>query len=225
MNQPRTIIEIDEEKCDGCGLCVPGCHEGALVIVNGKARLRSEALCDGLGACIGECPRGAIREVVSGGCPGSRVISREVAAVPAGPQENPGGAPPAIPALRHWPVKIRLVPPQAPFLRGADLVVSADCVAVAHPGFHSEFVAGKAVLIGCPKLDDPEEYCRRLTQVLLGASVRSIRVVVMEVPCCQSLAGAVARAHDAAGCRTEVELVVVGVDGTVRTSRIMRPAS
>lgn len=233
----RTIIEIDEDLCDGCGICVPACHEGALAVIDGKARLRSESLCDGIGDCIGDCPQGAIRKVEretlpfdeppaasrhpetasvthARGCPGSQVIQRRPA---------PAGAAPAVPGeslLGHWPIKIRLVPPEAPFLRDADLVVAADCTAVALPDFHRRYAAG-AVLIGCPKFEPLEEATERFRRILRG-SVRRVTVVVMEVPCCQGLVSALLQAYDSVGCATEIEAVVIGVDGELRTRSILR---
>ncbi len=275
MQQMRDMIEINEELCDGCGLCVPSCHEGAIRVIDGKARLVSDARCDGLGACLGHCPRGALKVVrrqaapfvapvpvlavppgavpgrtstqspvpasrfPEGGCPGNRMrILKPAAPAPtrAGCDENgirhspadPTAPPaPAIPAagpaawgerseLAHWPVQIRLVPPQAPFLQDARLVIAADCVPVALPGFHREFVSGSAVMIGCPKFDDLEAYARRFTEIFSTARVRSVTVVVMEVPCCQSLPVAVRRGMEIAGSKAPLEIVVVGVDGEVR---------
>jgi ferredoxin len=261
------MIEIDEELCDGCGLCAPSCHEGAIQIINGKARLVSDSLCDGLGACLGHCPRGALKvthreaapfvapapvpaavltpvaaavpapaHVVhdqEGGCPGSRMrilkpISPSVIAPPLGRSStaHAPGVPGVLPAessadkessqLSHWPVQIRLVSPQAPFLDDARLVVAADCVPVALPGFHREFVAGSAVMIGCPKFDDLEAYTQRFTELFSAARVRSVTVVVMEVPCCRSLPTAVRRGMEAAGASVPLEIVVVGVDGEIR---------
>jgi NAD-dependent dihydropyrimidine dehydrogenase PreA subunit len=259
MIQTRDMIEIDEELCDGCGLCVPSCHEGAIQVVNGKARLVSDSLCDGLGACLGHCPRGALkvtrREAVpfvapvpvpvpvahhhEGGCPGSRMrILKPMSPGSAGPAPEgaPAGQAPVAPAasaaaspaghepsqLSHWPVQIRLIAPHAPFLDDARLVVAADCVPVALPGFHREFVAGNAVMIGCPKFDDLEAYTQRFTELFSTARVRSVTVVVMEVPCCRSLPTAVQRGIAAAGASVPLEVVVVGVDGEIRQRTIVR---
>jgi len=266
MTQIRDMIEIDEELCDGCGLCVPSCHEGAIQIINGKARLVSDSLCDGLGACLGHCPRGARRvthrEAVpfvapaplpaavpapmpaahhhEGGCPGSRMrIMKPMSPAVADPTLGGAstGASPAAPGapatdppvgtepsqLSHWPVQIRLIAPTAPFLDDARLVVAADCVPVALPGFHREFVAGSAVMIGCPKFDDLDAYTRRFTETFSAARVRSVTVVVMEVPCCRSLPTAVRRGIEAAGASVPLEVVVVGVDGEIR-QRTVAPA-
>lgn len=256
--QTRDMIEIDEELCDGCGLCVPACHEGAIQIINGKARLVSDSLCDGLGACLGHCPQGALKVThreaapfvapapvvhhAEGGCPGSRMrILKPMS--PGGTGPAPGGAPtgqapaaPGTPAatspaghepsqLSHWPVQIRLVAPQAPFLDDARLVVAADCVPVALPGFHREFVAGSAVMIGCPKFDDLEAYTQRFTELFSTARVRSVTVVVMEVPCCRSLPTAVRRGMEAAGAAVPLEIVVVGVDGEIRQRGVVPTAA
>ncbi|MBP7147465.1 MAG: 4Fe-4S binding protein [Acidobacteria bacterium] len=231
MGPTRTTIEIDQDKCDGCGLCLPSCHEGAIQIVEGKARLVEE-LCDGLGACLGTCPRDAIRvvEVPLGrpapaaaavaeprpaACPGSFPAAPRPA---GGPLRLPGIAP-APPFARgaggpQWPVQIRLVGPQAPFLQGAELVVAADCVPVACRTFHADFADGRAVMIGCPKFDDLDDTARRFAALFRGADVRSVKVVVMEVPCCQSLPMAVMHGLVAAGKDIPIEKIVVGVDGS-----------
>ena len=180
MKITRKIVEIDEEKCDGCGQCVIGCAEGALTLVDGKVMVISENLCDGLGACIGECPQGALQiiekqaeafdeaaveahleSVAAGeqsqaptmpcGCPSTRIQS--FAPGPAAPAKSPSGHGTPASALSHWPVQIRLIPPNAPFLKGADLLILADCVPVAFPGLHQELLRDKAVMIGCPKFD------------------------------------------------------------------------
>jgi NAD-dependent dihydropyrimidine dehydrogenase PreA subunit len=241
VKQERDMVEIDEELCDGCGLCVPSCHEGAIKVINGKARLVAESLCDGLGACLGHCPRGALKVThrvadpfvapavaepvaahhaqAAGGCPGSRMRILEPApkalAVP-----SPGV--PEASRLSHWPVQIRLVPPHAPFLDDARLVVAADCVPVAFPGFHRDFVDGHTVMIGCPKFDDLEAYTQKFAAIFATARVRSVTVVVMEVPCCRSLPQAVLRGVELAGAGTPVEVVVVGVDGGIRERTMAR---
>lgn len=206
----RKIVHIDEEKCTGCGLCAPRCAEGALKIVNGKARLVSEVYCDGLGACLGECPVGAItiekRDVSAfdeeavkkhlnfDGLPETHTkiaapprlclsaqvlnLSPKAAKRPVEPLES---------RLSHWPVQLMLVPPQAPFLKGADLVIAADCVPFAYANFHKDFLEGSSLLIGCPKLDDIQFYKERLTQIFAVNDIRGVTVVNMEVPCCFGL--------------------------------------
>lgn len=261
----RAIIEIDESKCDGCGKCVPSCHEGALAIVGGKARVVADVLCDGLGACLGECPTGALKVVhraadafdeamvarhkaaaglahrpaprpadgighgrafaggrahghgdahAGGGCPGSQLRTLPgVAAQPAPFARAEAARAQSGSALGHWPVQIRLVPPHAPFLRGADLLVAADCVPVAYPGFHAEMLPGRAVLIGCPKLDDLDAYVARFTAIFENAGLQKVTVAVMEVPCCQSLPMAIRRAADIAGVDVQIDQVTIGVGG------------
>lgn len=233
----RKVLHIDEALCDGCGKCVPACAEGAITLSGGKARL-ADVLCDGLGACVGDCPRGALsvveREVahfdaaaaaacVSGSpaaapeCPGSRprTLARRGLAVVA----EPAGAPAVTGAgaLTHWPVQLHLVPAHAPFLRGADLLVAADCVPFACPSFHSELLGGRAVVVGCPKLDDLSAYVEKLTRIL-GRADGPARVTVarMEVPCCAGLAAAARRAAQASGREVPVREVVAGVDGRLQ---------
>ncbi len=209
----REIIRIDEELCNGCGACVTGCAEGALAVVDGKARLVSDVYCDGLGACLGHCPTGALT-IVTREAPEfdeaaalARVRAMDEA---AGPAKSAGpGCPGAAPAdlrpmgpgpltgdepsaLGHWPVKIRLMPPNAPFLDGADLVVAADCAPVACPSFHADFVPGKVVLTGCPKFDGAADHAGRFAEMFAASHVRSVTVLRMEVPCCGGLAGMVA---------------------------------
>lgn len=233
----RKIIEIDEELCDGCGQCVPACAEGAIQIINGKARLIAENLCDGLGACIGNCPKGALKivereaeefdhqaveehlqhlrakETLACGCPGSQV--REFEAVVAGTSEA------EIPsALTQWPVQIRLVPPTAPFLKGADLLIAADCVPVAYPELHTKMLPGKKIMIGCPKFDPAEEYVARLSEVLRQAQPRSVTLVIMEVPCCQGLAMILEEARRRAGIEMPIKVKVVSVKGDILQEEI-----
>jgi len=220
----REIIRIDEELCDGCGACVTGCAEGALAIVDGKARLVRDMYCDGLGACLGHCPTGALtivsREAEAfdeeaamarvramdeapgcpgaaladlrgngGGCPGTGVAVFEPQAAPGMALGDAAHGPSA---LGHWPVKIRLVPPRAPFLDGAHMVVAADCATVACPSFHADWVPGKVVLTGCPKFDTDADYAGRFAELFAGAGVRSVTVLRMEVPCCGGLPAMVA---------------------------------
>ena len=223
----RVIVEIDEAKCDGCGECVPSCAEGAIRMVNGKAKLVGDELCDGLGACLGECPQGAIRvlereavafdeaavarhlslaprrslsvvqaapETSSGGCPGSRSVDLGApGAVPSGP--GAAGAS----QLTHWPIQLGLVSPNAPWLAGADLLLAADCVPFAYADFHRDLLAGRRVLVGCPKLDDVEFYRGKLAELFRQNDIKSIEVVHMEVPCCFGLVKATEDAIHASG--------------------------
>ena len=241
MKVNRKIIEIDEELCDGCGQCIPSCAEGALEIVNGKAKLVAEVYCDGLGACLGECPNGALRmtereadefdeeaveaflnskarespaqeETMACGCPSSQIQdfastrACESANQPVR-QENQDSA------LAHWPVQIKLVPPTAPFLQGADLLVAADCTPVAYPNFHRDFLKGKVVMVGCPKLDDAEAYVQKFTEIFNAAGIKSVSVVVMEVPCCQGLPVIIQRGMEKAGKYLPMEKVVISPRG------------
>ncbi|HPL62541.1 MAG TPA: 4Fe-4S binding protein [Syntrophales bacterium] len=234
----RPIIRINEDKCDGCGLCVLECAEKAIDIVNGKAKLVSDIYCDGLGACLSECPRGAIelvereaepfdekaaesrkrkgppqqdKEAPACGCPSSRVIDlrpRKRAGRPQGESVESGPA--------NWPVQIRLVPPGAAFLKGADLLVAADCTAFACPAFHMNFVKGRVVLVGCPKLDDQELNLNKLAEIFSRADVRTVTAAVMEVPCCQGLPILIRKAMSLAGRDIPLETVVITTGGEIR---------
>jgi len=239
MMKTREIVLIDEEKCDGCGQCVPSCAEGALQVIDGKARIVDDSFCDGLGACLGDCPRGAISieeretaefdeeavkkhlakrdrtdpapEKLPCGCPGSamRTIQRDPG---AGTDTSHASVPSA---LRTWPVQMRLVPPTAPFLKNADLLICADCVPFAYGNFHRDFVDGRVVLVGCPKLDDIEYYQTKLTEIFSIAEARSVTVLRMEVPCCTGIVTAVRDALDEAAPGTPLEMKVIGINGEV----------
>ncbi len=226
----RQIVRIDEEKCNGCGQCVPACAEGALQIVDGKARLVSEIYCDGLGACLGECPEGALmieerdaeafdeeavkqhlaqqekKEPLPCGCPGSALKTF----APQGDSvEGPKAVSPS--SLSHWPVQLRLVPPGAPFLRGTDILVCADCVPFAVPDFHDRYLAGRAVLVGCPKLDDLGYYREKIKAIFKQATPKSITVLRMEVPCCGGLAQVVTEARNEIALECPLEIHVIGI--------------
>jgi len=272
----REIIRIDEEKCTGCGDCIPNCPEGALQIIDGKARLISDLFCDGLGACIGHCPEGAItveereaapyderaamenvvkhgRNTIAAhlshlqehgaddyydeaiaflkekgidapldeaaanrlpcGCPGSAVkhFSRDVLrtedeAVQAAKRPS---------RLGHWPVQIKLVPAGAPYLNGADVLLAADCIPFAYPNFHEDFLKGKVLLVGCPKLDDAEYYHEKLAEIFSKNHIRSITCVHMEVPCCFGFRRIISSALDRAGKAMPIRDVTIGVRGEV----------
>ncbi len=244
----RKIVTIDEKKCNGCGLCVPACAEGAIKIVDGKARLAADNLCDGLGACLGECPQDAIliteREAdqfdeaavekhltarqpdgahikapqvepdhASGGCPGSRVMSFAATQTEHAPSK-PAGREPS--RLAQWPVQLHLVPVNAPYFQDADLLIAADCVPFAYAGFHQDLLAGKALVIGCPKLDDNRFYLEKLTELLRTSDVRSVTVVRMEVPCCGGIVMAAKQALAASGKDIPFSEVTVGIHGEIR---------
>ena len=238
----RQIVRIDEEKCDGCGMCVPSCVEGALRIVDGKAKLISETYCDGLGACLGECPLDAItieeveaeqfnEEAVAlhlestrrveperpRGCPGSAVSQfRSAAAVVAAPAvpTAPTSAPEPS-TLGHWPVQLTLVPPTAPFLQGADVVLAAHCVPFAYSSFHQDFLKDRALLIACPKLDDFTAHTAKLTAILSQSDVKSVTVLHMEVPCCSGLVHMARQAIQFSGKNVPLRDVTIGVRGDV----------
>lgn len=215
----RKIIEINEALCNGCGQCAHACHEGAIGMVNGKAKLLREDYCDGLGNCLPACPTGAITFVereaaafdkaaveaaMQGGCPGSRM--QQFAPLPEVLlTETPS-------QLRQWPVQIQLVPVRAPYFAGADLLVAADCTAYAYGGVHQQFMAGRVTLIGCPKLD-PVDYTEKLTAICRENEIKSVTVLRMEVPCCSGIAHAAQTAAAGSGipCRT----VVISTDGKI----------
>ena len=275
----RKIIKIDEEKCNGCGLCIPNCPEGALQIIDGKARLISDLFCDGLGACIGYCPEGAItieereaqeyderkvmENIVKQGknvikahlehlkqhnqseylkqaigflkeknieihleqehlpgkhkhmspfpeCPGSKIMDfREREEVAGGKKAVSKG----ISRLRQWPVQIILVPPSAPYLKDADLLIAADCVPFAYADFHDDLLKGKILLVGCPKLDDIEFYKERITQILKNNNIKSITCAYMEVPCCFGLVSIIKSAISASGKDIPFKEVTISIKG------------
>ena len=249
MKTLRKIIEIDEERCDGCGLCAIGCAEGALEIIDGKARVISDNLCDGLGACIGECPAGALRIIEreseefdeaavekhlaaaqsspsdhspSLGCPSKVMESFD--GKTASPKEAPHPSGARESELGNWPVKIRLISPNAPFLKGADLLIMADCVSVAHPSIHSHFLKGKTVMIGCPKFDDADELVQKFADIFSTADINSVTCAVMEVPCCSSLPGIVKKGMEKAGKNIPVKEIVIGRRGEIAAAPVLKSA-
>lgn len=255
----REVVLIDEEKCDGCGLCVPACEEGAIRIIDGKARLVADNLCDGMGACLGHCPQGAItiehREADAfdedavevhlkrepekrqpaahhqGGCPGSS-FRMNVMSQPSHGGDCPssqfarfgGSQPPDTAAsprasqpseLMHWPVKLRLLPPHAPVLKGAKLLLAADCAPFAHADFHAELLAGHAVVIGCPKFDDLSGYLDKMVEMIRLNDLSEIAVVHMEVPCCTGLLHLALKARELSGKEVPIVDVVVSTRGDI----------
>ena len=224
----RRLIHIDEERCNGCGLCAKACHEGAIGMVDGKARLLRDDYCDGLGDCLPVCPTGAItfveREaaaydeaavqankarqgVPTGGCPGSRAQMLR--------REEEEGLAPAVPSqLRQWPVQIKLAPISAPYFNGAHLLIAADCAAYAYGSFHQDFIRGKVTLIGCPKLDGVD-YSGKLTEIIRQNDVKSVTVVRMEVPCCGGLQNAAVTALKNSGKFIPWQVVTISTDGRV----------
>lgn len=238
MKINRKIIEIDEELCDGCGQCVPSCAEGALEIIDGKARVAADNLCDGLGACLGDCPTGALKVVereadefdeeaveqhlehkqkadMPCGCPSTNIQTF----IPAGPCQD-ANIPASIEgeaesALSHWPVQIRLIPAKAPFLKGADLMVLADCAAVAYSNLHRDFIKDKVVMMGCPKFDDVDGYIAKFAEIFETAGINSITTVIMEVPCCSGLPVIVKKGLEASGKKIPIKQIVIGTRGAV----------
>jgi NAD-dependent dihydropyrimidine dehydrogenase PreA subunit len=254
MITKREIVRIDEELCDGCGLCVPNCAEGAIRVVDGKARIVADKYCDGLGACLGHCPRGAltieVREADEfdeqaveqllagekskqaepatapgprpGRCPSARLMSLspcDQANVPTGRTDAAG----AVSALSHWPIQIRLVPADAPFLKGANLLLTADCVAVSLPDYHSTWLPGRKVLMGCPKFDDAEMYIERLAAVFRENELRSVTVLEMEVPCCANMGRITAEAVRRSGRKMSFQRVIVAREGRVLARETVTP--
>ena len=237
----RRIIQIDEQKCNGCGACAAACHEGAIEMVNGKARLMRDDYCDGLGDCLPTCPTGASTFVereaapydeaavqaakkgklhAAGGCPGSAAQVLHGGCPGSRAQTLSGGAEPAaVPTaapsrLRQWPVQIKLVPVEAPFFEDAKLLIAADCTAYAYAAFHERFIRGHITLVGCPKLDSVD-YSEKLTEILKRNNIREVTVVRMEVPCCGGLEQAAKRALQASGKFIPWQVVTISTDGRI----------
>ena len=229
----RKIIHIDEDKCNGCAACAAACHEGAIGMVNGKAKLMHDHYCDGLGDCLPTCPTGAITFVereaaaydeaavkanqaakktaggcATGGCPGSRAHAITRDPLPTLPTGE------IVSQLRQWPVQIKLAAINAPFFDGANLLVAADCTAYAYGDFHSRFVRNRVTLIGCPKLDEGD-YAEKLTEIIRTNDIKSVTVVRMEVPCCGGIENAVKRALQASGKFIPWQVVTISTDGRI----------
>jgi ferredoxin len=249
MKVVRNIIEIDEELCNGCGQCIITCAEGALELVEGKARLVAEKYCDGLGACLGECPTGALKVLqrdaddfdeeavverldelkkaeappeqhMACGCPSAHL--QTFARPEMGQRTARSASDVSSPsALTHWPVQIHLVPPTAPFLKNASLLVAADCTAFAYASFHRDLLEDKVLMVGCPKFDDAQAYVEKFAQIFSVAAIKDITVVVMEVPCCAGLPLIVKKGMELAGKTVPLEKVVVSVQGQILRSEKM----
>ena len=236
----RRIIQIDEEKCNGCGACAAACHESAIGMVDGKAKLLRDDYCDGLGDCLPSCPTGAITFVereaaaydeaavlenqkkamqkkmnqkiaqghVSGGCPGSRMrrMKRETSETPAAAKMES--------QLQQWPVQIKLVPTNAPYFDGAKLLIAADCTAYAYANFHQDFIKGKVVLVGCPKLDSVD-YSEKLEEIIRNNNIASVTIVRMEVPCCGGLEMAAKKALRNSEKFIPWQVTTISVDGKI----------
>jgi NAD-dependent dihydropyrimidine dehydrogenase PreA subunit len=236
MMAVRNIVEIDEDKCDGCGLCVISCAEGALEIRDGKAKIIKEIYCDGLGACIGECPQGALKIVMKEsdpfdeeateehmkrlrdkhppkefevGCPGAKLVHFQSQPSAAAVQEVGGQTS----SLRNWPVQIHLLPVNAPFFDGAELLIAADCVPFVMGNFHQRLLSGKILAIGCPKLDDSKSYVDKLAEIFASNDIRSITIGYMEVPCCAGILHVVNKALEASGKEIPLDTVKVSIRG------------
>lgn len=250
----RKIIQIEEDKCNGCGLCVPNCAEGAIQIIGGKARLVKDSYCDGLGACLGHCPQDALHVIErdadefdeegamefvkkmddakqkaqsfkpqfkpqhshGGGCPGSRMMTFDTddKANTSAVTVSGGDIEIKIKSqLKQWPVQLNLVPANAPYFENADLLVTADCVPFAYPNYHLDLLKGKAVVVGCPKLDDNQYYTEKLTDIVSFNNLKSITVAYMEVPCCGGIVRAVETAVANSGKNVPIIKVRIGVQG------------
>ncbi|MBU3143144.1 ATP-binding protein [Clostridium sp. CF012] len=239
----RDIISIDESKCNGCGICISGCHEGAIELVDGKAKLISDEYCDGLGDCLPQCPTDAIkiiqREAVDYdlqaveikkdlqsvkpnlpcGCPGTmeksikRNIDLNIKKVSTKINNDAEGS--VASELNQWPVQLKLVNTKAGFLNGADILIAADCTAYAYGNFHKEFIKGRVTLIGCPKLDDNEYYKEKIVEILKNNDIKSITVVRMEVPCCAGIVSCVKGAMLEAGIIVPYKEVTIGINGVI----------
>ena len=238
----RKIIRIDEEKCTGCGLCVPGCHEEAIKIIDGKAKLVSDVFCDGLGACLGECPEGALTIEEREANPFDEKIVQETIArkkregaqglgvISPAAHGCPGSAhtvferkmPAAMPVgtrqseLTHWPIQLHLVNPAADFFRGKDVVLAADCVAYSLPDFHERFLKGKSLAIACPKLDEGQDaYIEKIRKMLDESKINTLTVIMMEVPCCRGLLQIANAALQEAKRKIPLKAIIVSTRGDV----------
>jgi NAD-dependent dihydropyrimidine dehydrogenase PreA subunit len=260
MRGSRNIIAINEELCDGCGQCIVTCAEGALKLVDGKARLVGEVLCDGLGACIGECPTGALKitqreaeefdvaaveerlkelkpdkgrppeaashahhRAPSFGCPSAREMEMTRGEVRPPEAASHAERAEAASELRHWPIKLKLLRPEAPFLKGSDLLLLADCAGVSYPALHAKLLKGRAVAIGCPKFDDLEEHIDKLAAVLASARPRSLTVGYMEVPCCRGFVYAAEQAIARSGVNVPLRAVQIGIAGEALREEDLSP--
>ena len=235
MEAVRKIVKINDEKCDGCGLCAKACAEGAIQMIDGKAKLVNESHCDGLGACIGECPQGAITleekraepyddkaahyhkahkkhmESTKCSCPSMQIAQFDRKTTDAADRCEHSSS-----MLGHWPVQLALVPPDAPFLKGAELLLVSDCVPFAYADFHRNFLSGKSVLVACPKLDDAQAHLDKLALILRRSTIKSITVVRMEVPCCSGLTAIARQALELSRKDIPLKEVIIGIRGDIK---------
>ena len=210
----RRVIHIDQDKCNGCGACASACHEGAIGMVNGKARLMRDDYCDGLGDCLPACPTNAITFVEREAAPyDEAAVQANKAALKAGKAVDTAFAP-TVSRLQQWPVQIKLAPVNAPYFNGAQLLIAADCTAYAYAGFHEKFMKGHVTLIGCPKLD-AIDYSENLTEIFRNNDIRSISVVRMEVPCCGGMTYAVQKAIANSGKDIPCKVTVLSINGDI----------
>lgn len=236
----RKIVEIDRDKCNGCGVCVDACHEGAIQMVDGKAKLVSDIYCDGLGDCLGPCPTGAISIVTRQaeeydddavkermaaqkaaadplpcGCPGgmARTLNHSAPKSEAQPSSSCGCECGGESQLMNWPVQLKLVPPGAPYLKGADILLAADCTPVAAPDFHARYLRNRPIVIACPKLEDNAQQVAKLADIIRTAKPSALTVVRMEVPCCGGLVRVAEEAVRQSGENVPIKTIVVGTDG------------
>jgi len=246
----RKIVNIDEGKCTGCGLCIPNCAEGALQIVNGKAKLVKDIYCDGLGACLGHCPEGAISieekdvkafdeeaakkhleemkkkeaKKLPCGCPGTAVKTLKAPGSRLDPKPltsfgfraRAQGKEKSRSELINWPVQLKLVPADAPYLKNADLLITADCVGFSYPDFHQDLLKGKPLIIGCPKLDEGDLYTEKLAEIFKVNNLKSVTVAHMEVPCCFGLNHIISEAMKLSGKKIPVKEITIGIQGDIK---------
>lgn len=250
MKVMRKIIKIDQELCNGCGQCILACAEGTLELIDGKARVVSDNLCDGLGACIGECPTGALTieqreaeefdeiavekrlaeiernktevasEIMACGCPSTQIMEfgtnkEERSSVDVDIESLTESE------LTHWPVKIRLVPSNAPFLKNAEVLILADCVPAAYPNLHERLIKGRAVMMGCPKFDDAQQYLDKMEKIFRHSGIRRITNVIMDVPCCSGLHHIVRKAREASGIKIPLEEIIIDRRGKIIEKKLI----
>ena len=211
----RKIIQIDEEKCNGCGLCADACHEGAIEMVNGKAKLMRDDYCDGLGDCLPACPANAISFVErEAAAYDEEAVKRHLASRKTSSDRSTSNTSPVESQLRQWPVQIKLAPVNAPYFDGAHLLIAADCTAYAYGNFHQDFIRGKVTLIGCPKLD-AVDYTEKLTDIIKNNNIKDVTIVRMEVPCCDGIEHAAAEALKNSGKWIPWQVVTISIEGDI----------